>query len=46
MNPILPLAKFQSLNDHFHLCTDVNKNHLLQKKMNLVLNSAQIKYLT
>lgn len=31
MNPILSLAKFQSLNDHFHLCTEVNKNHLLQR---------------
>lgn len=31
MNSILSLAKFQSLHDHFHLWTEVNKNHLLQR---------------
>lgn len=31
-NPILSLAKFQSLNDHFHLYTEINKNHFLQEE--------------
>lgn len=40
MNPILSLAKFQHLNDHFHLCTEVSKNHLLQR------NGLSVKFCT
>lgn len=42
INPILSLAEFQSLNDHFHLRTEVNKNDVFKNKLGVKFYTSKI----